>query len=110
MKSFKDFVAEKKKISKYGAEYTSKSFFVHCLYGAEFRLWLETMRDQKLTQSDCVKIARAYIQYWDNEPYRMPGILQSLAKEYHAELPPVYGILTADYWQTRSEKWIKHTA
>lgn len=105
MKSFKDFVKEKKVNSRYGKEYTKAEYFTHCLRGKGLHEWLETMRDKSLSQSDCVKIARLFVMHLNVKPETIPYTLQCISRDYHAKLPPVYGILTADYWQSRSEKW-----
>ena len=63
-----------------------------------FSAWLESLRGCDLTLTICRSIATTYPRHGKRTPAEIPAVLSSISHQYGVELPAVYGLLTAEYW------------
>lgn len=80
------------------------TFKKNYLIGHNFNDYLETLRGMTLTAIQTYHVAKMFFDHGDRKITEMPAILSSVCRYYNVELPVVYGILTAEYWESRFAK------
>lgn len=66
-----------------------------------FSEWLESLQDSKPSTQFVNSIAKTFAKHGKRTAATMPMVLAGIQRQYNIELPAVYGILTANYWEQR---------
>jgi len=80
---------------------TQKEFKESYIGTYGFSEWLESIKDSKPSTQFVNSIAKTYHKHANRTAVEMPMILSSIQRQYNIELPAVYGILSAEYWEQR---------
>ena len=69
-----------------------------------FSEYLIHIQRNTLTSMQVYHLARMFCFYGKRSPTTLPYLLCSCQRDYHLEMPAVYGILSKEYWLERFEE------
>ena len=79
---------------------TFKSKYITYNGFADYLLYI---KGNTLSAIQVYHLAKVFYVYGKRATSTLPMLLASIVRQYQIELPPVYGILTKEYWQKRFE-------
>ena len=66
-----------------------------------FNDYLVYIQGNTISTIQTYHLAKMFYVYGKRSPSTLPMVLSSVMRQYHLEIPVVYGILTIEYWQAR---------